>query len=131
MRSPDEGFETYEDQVHFEHVQRMKLEEKKLNYRIHKQTEEMKIQREEENASAFILYGNNVHEKVLDLIGVIKVHSNIRFDHKFIELGISFFVLKCEQILKGEKKMTTLENLLNESFGEAAVMKYNVQGGAF
>lgn len=83
----------------------------------------------EQNFSAFKLYGSEVADQVLKEIEVLKQNSNIPFDKDLISLGISFFVIKCESILKGEKKHTSLKNLVNESFGEASIYKYQIKGG--
>ncbi len=75
------------------------------------------------------LYGEDAFDLVLNKIKVLAVNSNIPFDKKYINLGISFLMIKANEIIKEEKKKCTLHSLVCESFGEAAIYKYNCNGG--
>jgi hypothetical protein len=75
------------------------------------------------------LYGSGVEQLVLDEIKTLASESNIPFDKKYISLGISFLVLKAKDIAEGKSKKCSLKALVCESFGEAAMYKYNVNGG--
>jgi hypothetical protein len=81
-----------------------------------------------ENIPLVSLYGKDAIEKVLEEIEKLKVNSNIPFDKEYVNLGVSFIGIKAEQILEGEKRRCTLKDLVSESFGEAAIFKYNVGG---
>jgi hypothetical protein len=76
-----------------------------------------------------VVYGDAAIDLVLAEIEKLKEGSNIPFDAKYVNLGVSFLTMKATQILLGEKKKTSLENLVSEAFGEAAMYKYNVNGG--
>lgn len=75
------------------------------------------------------IYGDNVFENILNEIKEMKNNSNIPFDDKYIRLSLSFCVIKSEQIINGEKEKCSLRALVSESFGEAAMYKYNCCGG--
>ena len=75
------------------------------------------------------IYGENIFEDVLNEIKELKDNSNIPFDKKYIQLGLSFCAIKAEQIINGEKEKCSLRSLVSESFGEAAMYKYNCCGG--
>jgi hypothetical protein len=75
------------------------------------------------------VYGDNAEELSKEAIRELSKNSNIPFDAKYVELGISFLMLKCDQILKGEKTKSELVSLISESFGEAAIYKYNIAEG--
>jgi hypothetical protein len=75
------------------------------------------------------IYGNNVFKDILNEIKELKNNSNIPFDEKYIHLSLSFCAIKAEQIINGEKKKCSLHSLVSESFGEAAMYKYNCCGG--
>jgi len=75
------------------------------------------------------IYGDNVLEDILNEIKKLKEYSNIPFDQKYIRLSLSFCAIKVEQIINGEKKKCSLRSLVSESFGEAAMYKYNCCGG--
>lgn len=71
------------------------------------------------------LYGNTGIKDTLKEIQNLKENSNIPFDTKYIELGISFLNIKAEEIVENKKSKPTLKALVSESFGEAAIYKYN------
>lgn len=71
------------------------------------------------------LYGENALETALEEIEKLKSNSNIPFDNDYVTLGISFMVLKADEILENKKAKCSLSNLVSESFGEAAICKYN------
>jgi hypothetical protein len=71
------------------------------------------------------LYGEDAVELVLDEIQKLKLNSNIPFDSEYVKLGISFITIKATQILENEKPHCNLTSLVSESFGEAAIYKYN------
>lgn len=83
---------------------------------------------EEEN-SLIILYGENGINLTLAEIKELAENSNIPFDNKYLELGISFLMLKADDIIKEGKKIPALKGLVSESFGEAAIYKYNCCNG--
>jgi len=75
------------------------------------------------------IYGENVFKNILDMIKELKDYSNIPFDEKYIRLSLSFCAIKTEQIINNEKEKCSLKALVSESFGEAAMYKYNCCGG--
>ncbi len=75
------------------------------------------------------IYGANVFEGIFNEIKELKNNSNIPFDEKYVRLGLSFCSIKAEQIINGEKKKCSLRALVSESFGEAAMYKYNCCSG--
>jgi len=75
------------------------------------------------------IYGDNVFEEMLNEVKYLKKYSNIPFDQKYIRLGLSFCAIKAKEIINGEKKICNLRALVSESFGEAAIYKFNVCGG--
>jgi len=75
------------------------------------------------------IYGENVFEEIFNEVKYLKKYSNISFDQKYIRLSLSFCAIKAEQIINGDKKKCSLRSLVSESFGEAAMYKYNVCGG--
>jgi len=75
------------------------------------------------------IYGENVFKNVLNEIKELNDNSNIPFDKKYVQLGLSFCAIKAEQIINGEKKKCSLRALVSESFGEAAIYKYNCCSG--
>ena len=75
------------------------------------------------------IYGDNVFEDILKEINELKNNSNIPFDQKYIRLSLSFCAIKAEQIINGKKKKCNLRELVSESFGEAAIYKFNICGG--
>jgi len=75
---------------------------------------------------------NETEKHLIAIYGEIKKlkeYSNIPFDQKYIRLSLSFCAIKVEQIINGEKKKCSLRSLVSESFGEAAMYKYNCCGG--
>ena len=75
------------------------------------------------------IYGDNVFEEIFNEVKYLKKYSNISFDPKYIRLSLSFCAIKAEQIINGEKGKCNLRSLVSESFGEAAMYKYNICGG--
>jgi hypothetical protein len=75
------------------------------------------------------IYGENVFNDILNEINELKNNSNIPFDKKYVNLSLSFCAMKAEQIINGEKKKCSLRALVSESFGEAAIYKYNCCNG--
>ena len=92
-----------------------------------KETIIMEINETEKNLIA--IYGDNVLKEMLNEIKELKEYSNIPFDQKYIKLSLSFCTMKVEQIINGEKEKCSLRSLVSESFGEAAMYKYNCCGG--
>lgn len=75
------------------------------------------------------LYGEGAIDMVLKEIQDLKSNSNIPFDSAYVRLGLSFLGIKAKEIVQGSKKQRSLRSLVSESFGEAAIYKYNVCGG--
>lgn len=75
------------------------------------------------------LYGEEVFDLVQKEIKELALNSNIPFDKKYIDLGMSFLMMKATQIVNKERGKCNLRSLVSESFGEAAVYKYNCNGG--
>jgi hypothetical protein len=65
-----------------------------------------------EKNSLINLYGNEALDLTLKEIRELAVNSNIPFE-----------------IVEGKEKTRSLRSLVSESFGEAAIYKYNVNGG--
>lgn len=75
------------------------------------------------------LYGDTAFNDLLVDLKELQKNSNIPFDSKYVSLGLSFASYKVDDMLKGVKQKCSLKNLLSESFGEAAIYKYNCCGG--
>lgn len=75
------------------------------------------------------IYGENAFKDLLNEIKDLKGYSNIPYDQKYVKLGLSFCAIKAEQIINGEKEKCNLRALVSESFGEAAMYKYNCCNG--
>lgn len=75
------------------------------------------------------LYGENALDLAFEEIKTLQQNSNIPFDSEYIRTGVSFLGIKATQINEGKKKHCSLSSLVSESFGEAAIYKYNVCGG--
>lgn len=75
------------------------------------------------------LYGDEALDLVITEIKKLASNSNVPFDKKYTDLGISFLSIKVNEIVSGKKEKITLQKLVSESFGEAAIYKYNVKGG--
>lgn len=75
------------------------------------------------------LYGENAIDLALEEVGELRDNSNIPFDKKYVELGISFLIIKANEIVEGKRKERGLKSLVQESFGEATIYKYNCCGG--
>lgn len=74
------------------------------------------------------IYGENVLEQLQFEIKRLDVNSNISFNKLYVEIGVTFLQLKAQQIVKGEKEKLSLRSLVSESFGKAAIYKYNIKG---
>lgn len=72
------------------------------------------------------LYGLNALNTALKEIENLKRDSNIPFDKELTQTGISFMMIKASQIIEGKKSKVSMKSLASESFGEAAIYKYNV-----
>jgi hypothetical protein len=72
------------------------------------------------------VYGENAINLALEEIQKLKINSNIPFDKDYVNLGISFLNIKANEILENKKSHCSLKILVSESFGEAAIYKYNV-----
>lgn len=75
------------------------------------------------------LYGDEAFDLVLKEIKELSLNSNIPFDKNYVDLGISFLMMKSKDAVEGKRKRGSLRQLVCESFGEAAMFKYNVNGG--
>lgn len=75
------------------------------------------------------VYGEDAIDLAQEEIRKLAKNSNIPFDSEYVKLGISFLMMKCEEIASGKKKQGKLSSLVSESFGEAAIYKYNFNGG--
>jgi hypothetical protein len=75
------------------------------------------------------LYGDDAFNLVLIEVKELAVNSNIPFDKKYVDLGISFLMMKAKDAIEGKRKRGSLRQLVCESFGEAAMFKYNVNDG--
>ncbi|MDY8021200.1 hypothetical protein [Paenibacillus polymyxa] len=76
-----------------------------------------------------LLYGDEALELVIKEIKKLAMHSNFTFDQKYVQLGMSFLTLKAKEIVEGNKQKCNLPRLVSESFGEAAIYKFNVNDG--
>lgn len=72
------------------------------------------------------LYGSDAFDLVLEEIRKLQVKSNFPFDNEYVQLGVSFAVIKATQIVEGKKPTQNLQSLVSECFGEAAIYKYNI-----
>jgi hypothetical protein len=75
------------------------------------------------------LYGEDALSLVLKEIQELKNNSNIPFDTEYVKIGLSFLGIKAEEIAQGTKQKRSIRALVSESFGEAAIYKYNCCGG--
>lgn len=76
-----------------------------------------------------VLYGDNAISLATTEIIELSKNSNIPFDKEYVNLGMSFLVIKAKKIIAGEEKIMSLKSLVVESFGEAAIYECNVKGG--
>ena len=74
------------------------------------------------------LYGEDALNLVLKEIQELRSKSNIPFDTEYVKAGLSFLRIKAEEINQGTKQKCSLRVLVSESFGEAAIYKYNCCG---
>lgn len=72
-----------------------------------------------------LLYGENAFDMVLKKIESLKQNSNFMFDGDYVKTAISFMIIDIQKIVDGEKPECSLDNLVNKSFGEAAIYKFN------
>jgi hypothetical protein len=84
----------------------------------------MKLEKEYQN-QLVTLYGENGFDLAYEEIKKLQLNSNIPFDTEYVKLGISFMMIKSNQILENKKARCSLASLVSESFGEAAIYKYN------
>jgi hypothetical protein len=82
-----------------------------------------------ENNPLIKIYGDGAFDLVLKEVKQLAMNSNILFDKKYVDLGISFLMIKANEVVEGKKIKSNLQSLVSESFGEAAMYKYNVNGG--
>ncbi|MEX0595868.1 MAG: hypothetical protein WD512_05140 [Candidatus Paceibacterota bacterium] len=75
-----------------------------------------------------ILYGLDVFDLACKEIRELQKNSNIPSDNEYIELAISFMKFKANDIIEGKIPHKTLKSLVSESFGEAGIYKYNIEG---
>jgi len=74
-----------------------------------------------------IVYGPDYAEQIKQEITELAKNSNIPFDPKYVDLGLSFLAINAQSI--DVKNPPELKSLVSQSFGEAAIYKYNVAGG--
>ncbi|MFC8685974.1 hypothetical protein [Brevibacillus porteri] len=74
------------------------------------------------------LYGEDALDLVLKEIQDLRSNSNIPFDSEYVKVALSFLGIKAEEIIQGTKQKRSLRSLVSESFGEAAIYKYNCCG---
>jgi HD-GYP domain-containing protein (c-di-GMP phosphodiesterase class II) len=74
-----------------------------------------------------IVYGPDYQEQIKQAITELAKDSNIPFDNKYVELGLYFLGINAQSI--DVKNPPELKSLVSQSFGEAAIYKYNVAGG--
>ncbi|MNB86392.1 hypothetical protein D3C75_333350 [compost metagenome] len=74
-----------------------------------------------------LVYGEDYVAQIKQEIVELAKNSNIPFDKKYIDLGLSFVAINAESI--DTEKPPSLKSLVSQSFGEAAIYKYNVAGG--
>lgn len=72
------------------------------------------------------LYGPQVLEELAVIVNELKDNSNIPFDTEYVRTGVAFMRFKAQDTLDGTRKKQSLKDLTSESFGEAAIAKYNV-----
>lgn len=70
------------------------------------------------------LYGEEVFDLAYEKIKDLAENSNFVFDGDYVELGTSFVQIKAQEIVDGKKNKCSLDDLVSESFGEAAIYKF-------
>lgn len=70
------------------------------------------------------LYGEEVFDLAYEKIQDLARNSNFTFDGEYVKLGTSFVQIKAQEIVDGKKKKRSLDDLVSESFGEAAIYKF-------
>lgn len=73
-----------------------------------------------------MLYGEDVLVSLTKIVEELRANSNIPFDEEYLRTGVAFMRIKAKEILEGSRKEISLKNLTSESFGEAAIARYNV-----
>lgn len=73
------------------------------------------------------VYGENAIDLALEEIKNLEFCSNFPFTGDYVKLGISFLNHKALEIIEGKKRKCSLESLISESFGEAAIYKFQVE----
>lgn len=81
-----------------------------------------------EMKSLVTLYGENVFEEITKNINGLKQNSNFLFDDEYIRSGMAFVAIKAQETVDGKRERCMLSTLITESFGEAAIYKFNIQG---
>lgn len=72
------------------------------------------------------LYGDDAVELTEKEINNLARNSNFTFDTEYLRLGISFMNIHAMNILEGKEKKVVLSDLVRQSFGEAAIAKFNI-----
>lgn len=70
------------------------------------------------------LYGSDAFNLVASEIEEVRRNSNFTFDKKYLELSVSFLNMKALSLVE-KKEQRSLKSLVSESFGEAAIAKFN------
>lgn len=72
------------------------------------------------------LYGENALDSATTYIEELRTNSNFYFDAEYMKTGISFMMLKANEMLEGRRKHKDigLKDLVSEAFGEAAIYKF-------
>lgn len=73
------------------------------------------------------VYGENAINLALEKIKKLEFGSNFPFTGDYVHLGISFLNWKAVEIIEGKKHKCSLESLVSESFGEAAIYKFQIE----
>lgn len=71
------------------------------------------------------LYGESVYEEINEIVKELRVESNFEFDLEYIRTGCAFTNINAEKILNENKAKPELKSLVTQSFGEAAIFKFN------
>ena len=71
------------------------------------------------------LYGEDVFDLASEKIQELAKNSNFAFDREYMQIGTSFVQIKAQEIIDGKKKKCSLDDLVSESFGEAAIYKFH------
>ncbi|MBT2759895.1 hypothetical protein [Paenibacillus sp. ISL-20] len=71
-----------------------------------------------------LLYGEEALELAVKEIKKLAMNSNFTFDKEYVQTGMSLLAIKAKETLDGKKRKSNLESLVSESFGEAAIFKF-------